>query len=281
MPILSLTTVYLLKESPIMKNCYLLLIYALSAHIALANDIPGNNLNCIDSIKAKHFEVAMQQCELETEEGNAAAAEMLGYLFLEGKGGPKDWGLAKRYLEQAVNLGNNNANRYLGVIYWNGLGVKTNHQLAHSYFSRCLSFSKGEDISCSVQYAKTLSATSNTLEDKIHALEIYEKLLENEAYEYSFNYAKLALALKYYQQAFEYAELFILWAKRYGDLASLRHIYIEAEQISAEAAKNLTDEMLTTGSNNVKNKIQQINHLANPNYKTVELQTRYKRSQKK
>lgn len=248
----------MIKLNIFIKKITLVSSLLLSPSLVWAMGI-NEGLNCIEAVQGSRYEVAMQKCELEAEEGNAQAAEMLGFMSLKGNGGPRDWKYAKRFLEQSVKLGNLNANRYLGVIYWNGLGVKVDHEKAHELFKSCLSFDLSTDISCTVQYAKTLSSQQNSLDDKLSALAIYQKLLDNHAYEYSFNYSKLALNLDKYEEAFIYAELFIRWAKRYGDLALLRQKYNEAEKISAQATKHLTDEELTKDSFWVKHKIFEIN----------------------
>jgi hypothetical protein len=254
---------------------FILLLF-LSPFCSLAAEI--QNSECIESVKKKNYLIAFQQCEIEAEQNNPYAAEMLGFMYLKGIGAPRDWNLANRYLVQSVNLGNINANRYLGVMYWNGFGVKADKDRAHDLFNKCLTFSHDADISCTVQYAKTLSSQTNNFSDREHALSIYEELLQNEAYDYSYDYAKLALSLRKFKTAFRFSELFILWSKRYGDLASLRLKYIDSEKISSEAARFLSDEELTIESNWVKHEIQKINRKANPSYKTNELKNRYKRN---
>lgn len=215
--------------------------------------------SCQDSVQKQHYDIALQQCEFESEKGDSLASEFLGFMYLKGKGGPRDWNLAKRFLEQSVDQGNVMANRYLAVMYWNGLGVPKDREKAKELFQKCVNYDKEKDIACTVQYAKTLSYNTNSIEDKRNALTLYQKLVDHEAYEYSYNYSKLALSLNKYNLAYRQSEFFLLWAQRYGNLAELRTKFRDAENISANAAKKISVEELSIGSSLIKAKIMDIN----------------------
>lgn len=217
------------------------------------------NENCLETVQKQRFYIAMQQCEYEAEKGDAVAAELLGFMYLKGKGGPRDWNLARRYLEQSINFGNIKASRYLAVIYWNGLGVPKDEEKAKKLFNDCLTYEKNADNSCAVQYAKTLSYNTNSLDNREKALEIYQNLIDNEAYEYSYNLAKVALSLKKYNLAYRQSEFFLLWAKRYGNLPVLRTKFYEAEKVSTKASKKISPEELSLGSSWIKARIMDIN----------------------
>lgn len=214
---------------------------------------------CINAIKHEHYDIAFQQCEHEADNGDALAAEMLGYMYLKGKGTSRDWNTSRKFLEQSVDLGNNMAYRYLGIIYWNGLGVERNVEKARELFNECVTYDVSQDISCTLQFAKVLSYNTNSTANKNEALDMYKKLFDNGYYEASVYYARVAHMLKKESEAYRYAEFFMLWVKRYGDLSLLRKNYLEAERIRDSASVNLSSNELNEGFNWVRSLLNDIN----------------------
>ena len=97
---------------------------------------------CLDLVSHYSFELALQQCENELERGSLVANEILGYIYLKGKSGYRDVDLERRYFEQARKEGIKHASGFLGMIYWQGLGVEVNKDKARGYFMECLDLSQ-------------------------------------------------------------------------------------------------------------------------------------------
>ena len=72
-----------------------------------------------DSVKAYRrgdFKTAYQLIKPEAEKGDAAAQFILGYLYDEGKGIPKDYAEAAKWYGRAANQGNKAARHNLGLM---------------------------------------------------------------------------------------------------------------------------------------------------------------------
>jgi len=216
--------------------------------------------SCEEAMKHAHYDVAVQQCEYEAEKGSAEAAEYLGYIYLKGKGAPRDWVLAKKYLEQAVDGGVVTASRYLAILYWNGLGVERSRDKAMELFRDCISYEEQNGgVSCKVQLAQTLSFGTNSQDDHRYAKDIYAGLVENKDYQYSLDLAKMYLTLGNDANAYKYAEFYIWWAKRYGDIEQIRLSMSEASVVKNKAAASLSDNQVNSAYTWVKNEIHKIN----------------------
>ena len=226
---------------------------------AVTSELPQVK-KCEEAMKQAMYEVAVQQCEYEAEKGSTEAAEYLGYMYLKGKGVARDWGLARKYLEQAVDGGLVTARRYLAILYWNGLGVERSREKAMELFNDCMSYEmqNGGD-SCKVQLAQTLSFGTNSEQDHRYAKDLYAQLFEKKDYQYSLDLAKMYLVLGQNAEAYKYAEFYIWWAKRYGDVEQLRLSMSDATVVKNKAVVNLSDVQVNDAYNWVKNEIYKIN----------------------
>ena len=202
------------------RNLFFCLGTVVSVGAAVAGDI--NNDTCFRAISEERYDNAFTLCENETEKGDAQAAMHLGYMYLKGKGTVRDWDQARKYLEQAVDSGNVMAYRYLAVLYWNGLGVPRDVDKARDLFRQCLRFEPGEDLSCTAQFAETLTFGSNSRDSIREAADLYQTLLKNRNYEYAYHLARQQLELQENAEAFKNIEFFLMWSKRYGNLSALR-----------------------------------------------------------
>lgn len=244
----------------------LFLSVAMSAGVLFFNEAGAvsNELSrvssCEEAMKQGLYEVAVQQCEYEAEKGSAEASEYLGYMYLKGKGVGRDWGLAKKYLEQAIDGGLITASRYLAILYWNGLGVERSRDKAMDLFRDCMAYEEqnGGD-SCKVQLAQTLSFGTNSEQDHRYAKDLYAQLFEKKDYQYSLDLAKMYLVLGQSANAYRYAEFYIWWAKRYGDIEQLRLSMSDATAVKNKAVVDLTDVQVNDAYTWVKNEIYKIN----------------------
>lgn len=76
--------------------------------------------------------------------GNTNAALNLGILYLEGKGGPKDYSLALKYFSKAANKNNAGALNNLGAMYLDGKGVKRDKKQAAEFFKKAAALGSEE-----------------------------------------------------------------------------------------------------------------------------------------
>lgn len=244
-----------------MKRLFLSVCCCLGMSISYAavSDIADNE-KCVEAMQNGHYDVAVQQCEYESEKGNAEAAEILGYIYLKGKSGSRDWGQAKKYLEMALDGGRVTAGKYLAVLYWNGLGVQRSHEKAMELFNDCIQYERDNGgVDCKVQLAKTLSFGTNTKDEHRYAKDIYAELVSNGYYEYSLELAKIHKTLGNNDLAYRYAEFFIWWAKRYGTVEHLNLINTEANMVKNSALGALSNNQVNEAYTWVKNEIFRIN----------------------
>ncbi|MGN1393481.1 MAG: tetratricopeptide repeat protein [Succinivibrionaceae bacterium] len=246
----------------VILNLSITLFILCSVAIVESKDFNASE-KCLNSVIKGLYDTALQQCEYETYKGNAQAAEMLGYMYLKGRGTSRDWVLSRKFLEKSVDLGNKTAYRYLGIIYWNGLGVPKSYEKARECFEQCITYDVNQDLSCTIQFAKVLSYKSNSKDNLREALTIYKKLFDLGVYDIAYYYADVAKKLSMYQDAYKYAEFFLVWAKRYGDLSQLRRNYINAEKIRNEMSAILTDNEINEGFLWMRIKLLQIDSTSN------------------
>lgn len=233
----------------------------LSTYAYAANDNEVDE--CQSALSKENYDVAFQRCEYEAEKGDALAAEIMGFLYLKGLGTTRDWALARKYLEQSIDAGNLNASRYLAILYWNGLGVEKSNEKAREYFKDCLVIAKDKNIDCAVQYAKVLGYNSNPPAIKEEAIDVYNKLIDVEHYEFSYDLASISLNVGKYKQSYKYAEFFIFWVRRYGDIALYSKSVQDSERIKEEARRHLTDADIGECYNWVKDEIYKISQKFN------------------
>ncbi len=224
-------------------------------------DVLSDGEKCADAMKNEHYSVAAQQCGTEAEAGDPAAAEILGYIYLKGKSGLRDWDLAKKYLEMAVDGGNITASKYLAVLYWNGLGVERDQQKAMELFADCINYENEHGgVTCKVQLASTLSFGTNSRADHENARDIYRDLVDGKDYGFAVDLAKMDLNLEEYFEAYKYAEFYIWWAKRYGTVSQIQRSMSEGEAVKNAASAHLSDAEVNEAFSWVKERIFAINN---------------------
>ena len=242
----------------LLEGLFLGLGLVVSGLVSAASDINGDS--CFQAVSEERYDNAFTLCENETEKGDAEAAMHLGYMYLKGKGTVRDWDQARKYLEQAVDQGNLMAYKYLGVLYWNGLGVPRDINKAREMFRQCLKFEPGEDLSCTAQFAETLTFGSNSRQNATEAADLYSELLKNRNYEYAYYLAKQQIELQENVAAFKNIEFFLLWSKRYGNLSALRKNITSAQKLENSLRGVLNDQESRDGFNWARDLIYAINH---------------------
>jgi hypothetical protein len=90
----------------------------------------GDNGSHKDEALAAHW------FELAATQGNAYAQKMLGDIYAEGSGVPRNLRLAADWREKAANRGNIEAQCLLGKMYLNGEGVNKDQSKAEKWLQR-------------------------------------------------------------------------------------------------------------------------------------------------
>lgn len=88
---------------------------------------------------AGHFPDAVLHFRRAAEAGNVDAMNMIGFLYTEGRGVPRDYEKARQWYEKAAMGGNVNAMVDLGVLYDSGKGGRLDHVLARQWYEKAAS----------------------------------------------------------------------------------------------------------------------------------------------
>jgi len=89
-----------------------------------------------DPTHAKNESLAANWFEKAAEQGNAYAQKMLGDLYEQGRGVPKNLKLSADWREKSANRGNTEAQLMLGKMYLNGEGVTQDMDKAEGWLNR-------------------------------------------------------------------------------------------------------------------------------------------------
>ena len=78
----------------------------------------------------------LNQTQTLAKKGDALAQNNLGMMYVEGKGVPQDYAVAKEWFAKSANQGNALAQYYLGMMYYNSKGVTQNYAIAKEWFGK-------------------------------------------------------------------------------------------------------------------------------------------------
>ena len=88
------------------------------------------------------YATAFKEFKALAEKGDPDAATMVGALYAEGRGTPRDYGQALQWSTKAADRGNARAQYNVGFMYENGMGVPENFAQAASWYEKAAA--KGE-----------------------------------------------------------------------------------------------------------------------------------------
>ncbi len=86
------------------------------------------------ALKLGDYETAYQEFEALAEQGDSKAMVTIGMFFYKGERFPQDYTKAMDWFLRAMELGNGDAYNNIGVMYRDGLGVRTNRAIAYDLF---------------------------------------------------------------------------------------------------------------------------------------------------
>jgi TPR repeat protein len=78
----------------------------------------------------------LQTLQKQAAQGNASAQFNLGWLSVEGNGGPQDYAKARQWYELAAAQGNAAVQFFLGVLYANGKGGPQDYVKARQWYEK-------------------------------------------------------------------------------------------------------------------------------------------------
>ena len=82
------------------------------------------------------YKTAYHEWKPIAEKGHTVAQYNLGLMYVKGRGVPKNYALAKKWLTKAALQGHARARHSLGVMYYFGQGVPKNYVLARKWFTK-------------------------------------------------------------------------------------------------------------------------------------------------
>ncbi len=94
----------------------------------------------------RNYAAALRELRPLADQGDAESQYMLGEMYGNGQGLPKDFSEAVKWYRKAAEQGNANAQNNLGGMYGNGQGVTQDYVQAHMWYNLAVSKSPpGED----------------------------------------------------------------------------------------------------------------------------------------
>jgi uncharacterized protein len=81
------------------------------------------------------YETALRLTRPLAEQGRSSAQVLLGHMYLNGQGVPKDYAATASWWRKAAEQGEASAQHNLGLMYANGQGVPQDYVIAHMWFS--------------------------------------------------------------------------------------------------------------------------------------------------
>ncbi len=106
------------------------LLFAFSVSTAVAGDLEDG----VAAFNAKKYEKALLLLQPAADQGVATAQGLLGRLYANGWGVPKNFDVALKWARLAAAQGNGYGQTVLGYMYQNGFGVEKNYEEAARWY---------------------------------------------------------------------------------------------------------------------------------------------------
>ncbi len=92
--------------------------------------------NGVDAYNRKDYETAYKELKPFAEKGKPIAQKNLGFMFYNGLGVQKDYKVAAKWFRKSAEQGNAKAQHNLGVSYENGHGVPKDYKSAVEWYRK-------------------------------------------------------------------------------------------------------------------------------------------------
>ncbi len=117
-----------------MRNAIKAAIFALA--LALATPVAAQDyIAGLEAYESGDYAAALREFRPLADQGHAEAQAMLGIMYFEGWGVPKDDAEAVKWYRKAAEQGHARAQTNLGYMYEEGLGVAQDYAQAHMWWS--------------------------------------------------------------------------------------------------------------------------------------------------
>ena len=90
----------------------------------------------LEALRRRDYATAVREVRPLAQHGDAAAQALLGFLYTQGAGVPRDDGQAAQWFQRAAAQGHPRAQYYLGVLASTGRGLPQDHAQAAQWFQR-------------------------------------------------------------------------------------------------------------------------------------------------
>lgn len=84
----------------------------------------------------QNYKEALKWYKLAAEQGDPTAADIIGQMYLNGRGVTKNYQEALMWFQKSVELGNIHSQANIGSMYEFGLGVKQDYKEAYNYYKK-------------------------------------------------------------------------------------------------------------------------------------------------
>ncbi len=105
-----------------------------SSPVFASTDGPASS--CRDYFRAGKYDKAVMHCAAAAEDGDTGSQAALGWMYLQGKGVPKNNAEALRLISESADHGNAAAAAVLGGMYLDGVAVPQDKELARKWIAR-------------------------------------------------------------------------------------------------------------------------------------------------
>jgi TPR repeat protein len=102
---------------------YRLGVKAVAIFLLVCGSALADLASCRAAFDKETFDVARKECSAAAEQGNDAAQNVLGVMYVSGKGVPQDYAEAARWFRLSADQGNAFAQFNLGDVYALGQGI--------------------------------------------------------------------------------------------------------------------------------------------------------------
>jgi uncharacterized protein len=116
-------------------QCYRLSVNVVVIFGLLCGPALADLASCRAAFDKETLDIARKECSAVAEQGNDAAQNILGVMYVNGKGVPQDYTEAARWFHLSADQGNAFAQFNLGDIYALGRGVAQDYVQAHMWYN--------------------------------------------------------------------------------------------------------------------------------------------------
>ncbi|MFN8771256.1 MAG: hypothetical protein ACK5Z5_07085 [Neisseriaceae bacterium] len=105
--------------------------------ITLIGSVYANHDDCYKAYSKQNYKLALSNCMISANSGDASSQLILGIIYYQGLGGvEQNYKLALKWYKKAADQGYDPAENIIGSMYYQGHGVKQDYQQAYNWYKR-------------------------------------------------------------------------------------------------------------------------------------------------